>query len=150
MYVYTYKNIVFIFSGSQPHLMNEMFANPSNPFYRSTVFLQLEKIKFESYQEFIIQKFTEFKKEYPILDYSLIGSILTKRYRDDADLDINVLFDVPKEKQEEENVGRRWTLRNNAENLTIYQCCYLLLFVYLLLFIFQQLVEHPIISGLIW
>ena len=39
----------------------------------------------------IMKQFTEFKKEYPILDYSLIGSILTKRYRDDADLDINVL-----------------------------------------------------------
>jgi hypothetical protein len=57
------KNIIFIFSGSQPHLMNEMFANPSKPFYRSTVFLQLEKINFETYQEFIIQKFAEFKKE---------------------------------------------------------------------------------------
>ena len=34
----------------------------------------------------IMKQFTEFKKEYPILDYSLIGSILTKRYRDDADL----------------------------------------------------------------
>ena len=52
----------------------------------------------------IMKQFTEFKKEYPILDYSLIGSILTKRYRDDADLDINVLFDVPKEKQEEERL----------------------------------------------
>jgi len=57
------KNIVFIFSGSQPHLMNEMFANPSKPFFRSTVFLQLGKINFESYQEFIVQKFSEFKKE---------------------------------------------------------------------------------------
>ena len=27
----------------------------------------------------IMKQFTEFKKEYPILDYSLIGSILTKR-----------------------------------------------------------------------
>ena len=52
----------------------------------------------------IMKQFTEFKKEYPILNYSLIGSILTKRYRDDADLDINVLFDVPKEKQEEERL----------------------------------------------
>ena len=52
----------------------------------------------------IMKQFTEFKKEYPILDYSLIGSILTKRYRDDADLDINVLFDVRKEKQEEERL----------------------------------------------
>jgi hypothetical protein len=57
------KNIVFIFSGSQPHLMNEMFANPSKPFFRSTVFIQLEKIKFKSYHEFIIQKFAESKKE---------------------------------------------------------------------------------------
>ena len=57
------RNIIFIFSGSQPHLMNEMFANPSKPFFRSTVFMQLEKIKFETYQEFIIQKFAENKKE---------------------------------------------------------------------------------------
>jgi hypothetical protein len=58
-----FKNIIFIFSGSQPHLMNEMFANPSKPFFRSTVFLQLEKIDFETYQVFIIQKFAEFKKK---------------------------------------------------------------------------------------
>ena len=57
------KNVVFIFSGSQPHLMNEMFANPSKPFYGSTVFLQLDKIKFESYQKFILQKFAACKKE---------------------------------------------------------------------------------------
>ncbi len=52
----------------------------------------------------ITAQFEEFEKEYPILDYSLIGSILTKRYRNDADLDINVLFDVPKEKREEERL----------------------------------------------
>ncbi len=40
-----------------------MFANPTKPFYRSAVFLQLEKINFETYQEFIIQKFAESKKE---------------------------------------------------------------------------------------
>ena len=33
----------------------------------------------------------------PVLKYSLVGSILTKTYRDDADLDVNVLFDVPLE-----------------------------------------------------
>ena len=52
----------------------------------------------------IMKQLTEFKKEYPIINYSLIGSMLTKRYRDDADLDINVLFDVPQEKQEEERL----------------------------------------------
>ena len=57
------KNVVFIFSGSQPHLMNEMFANPSKPFYRSTNFLTLDKINFERYKNFIIEKFAEEKKE---------------------------------------------------------------------------------------
>jgi len=52
----------------------------------------------------IMKQFTDFKKEYPILEYSLIGSILTKRYRNDADLDVNVLFDIPEEKQEEERI----------------------------------------------
>ena len=67
----------------------------------------------------IMKQFTEFKKEYPILDYSLIGSILTKRYRDDADLDINVLFDVPKEKQEEERLrlSQKFLSAKNPDNI---------------------------------
>ena len=67
----------------------------------------------------IMKQFTEFKKEYPILDYSLIGSILTKRYRDDADLDINVLFDVPNEKQEEERLrlSQKFLSAKNPDNI---------------------------------
>ena len=67
----------------------------------------------------IMKQFTEFKKEYPILDYSLIGSILTRRYRDDADLDINVLFDVPKEKQEEERLrlSQKFLSAKNPDNI---------------------------------
>ncbi len=57
------QNVIFIFSGSQPHLMNEMFANPSNPFFRSTVILPLEKINFDSYQAYIIERFKNYKKE---------------------------------------------------------------------------------------
>jgi len=66
-----------------------------------------------------MKQFTEFKKEYPILDYSLIGSILTRRYRDDADLDINVLFDVPKEKQEEERLrlSQKFLSAKNPDNI---------------------------------
>ena len=61
------------------------------------------KIK-DSVLRLITEQFKEFESEYPILDYSLIGSILTKRYRNDADLDINVLFDVPEDKREEERL----------------------------------------------
>ncbi len=57
------KNVVFIFSGSQQHLMNDIFSNPSKPFYRSTLFLQLKKIPFNEYQDFIQEKFSDSRKE---------------------------------------------------------------------------------------
>ena len=61
------------------------------------------KIK-DSVLRMISKQFEEFETEYPIIKYSLIGSILTKRYRNDADLDINVLFNIPKDKREEERL----------------------------------------------
>lgn len=57
------KNVVFIFSGSQQHLMSDMFSNPSKPFFRSTLFMQLDKIELKSYQNFILKKFAEKDKE---------------------------------------------------------------------------------------
>ena len=61
----------------------------------------------------------EFEKEYPVLKYTLIGSILTKRWRFDADLDINVLFDVPEDKQEEERVrlSKKYLSASNPDNI---------------------------------
>ena len=48
----------------------------------------------------ILDQIDKFQEKYPVKKYSLIGSILTKRYRDDGDLDINVLFDVVEEDRE--------------------------------------------------
>jgi hypothetical protein len=45
--------------------------------------------------DIIENQIKQFNDLRPVLKYSLVGSILTKNYRDDADLDINVLFDVP-------------------------------------------------------
>ena len=61
----------------------------------------------------------EFESEYPILKTSLIGSILTKRYRNDADLDINILFDVPTDKQEEERtrLSKKYLSAKNPDNI---------------------------------
>ena len=55
----------------------------------------------KSVKDIILNQIDKFGEKYPVKKYSLIGSILTKKYRDDADLDMNILFDVPKEKQEE-------------------------------------------------
>ena len=69
----------------------------------------------------IMKQFTEFKEEYPVIKYSLIGSILTKRYRNDADLDINVLFDIPgsKEFKEEERLrlSKKFLSSSNPDNI---------------------------------
>ena len=55
--------------------------------------------------------FDQFGKKYPVVKYSLIGSILTKRYRQDADLDINVLFDVPEKEREAAHEELRKSLK---------------------------------------
>ena len=76
------------------------------------------KIK-SSVKSMIDKQIKEFEKEYPVIEIGLIGSILTKRYRNDADLDINVLFDVPKEKQEDERLrlSKQFLSSKNPENI---------------------------------
>ena len=76
------------------------------------------KIK-DSVKKQIADQLKEFESEYPILKTSLIGSILTKRYRNDADLDINVLFDVPADKQEQERerLSKKYLSAKNPDNI---------------------------------
>jgi len=76
------------------------------------------KIK-DSVKKQISDQLKEFETEYPILQTSLIGSILTKRYRNDADLDINVLFDVPADKQEDERtrLSKKYLSAKNPDNI---------------------------------
>jgi AAA+ ATPase superfamily predicted ATPase len=57
------KNVVFIFSGSQQHLMAEIFVSPQRPFFRSTQILKLEKLNREVYRDFIVLQFQNYNKE---------------------------------------------------------------------------------------
>lgn len=52
------KNVIFIYSGSQQHLMNEMFTFPSRPFYNSATLLKINRINREKYKSFIKKQFT--------------------------------------------------------------------------------------------
>jgi hypothetical protein len=72
------KNIVFIFSGSEQHLLNEMFADPSKPFFRSSLFMHLGRISHESYSRFITQKFSEHSK---VINEKVVSEILDWTYR---------------------------------------------------------------------
>ena len=69
--------------------------------------------------DMILDQIDKFQETYPVKKYSLIGSILTKRYRDDADLDINVLFDVPEEDREEERtlLSLKYLSTKNPDNI---------------------------------
>ena len=82
-------------------------ADTNNPKIKSSVKAMIDK------------QVKEFEKEYPVINVALIGSILTKRYRNDADLDINVLFDVPKEKQEDERLrlSKQFLSSKNPDNI---------------------------------
>jgi uncharacterized protein len=57
------KKVVFIFSGSQQHLINELFASPKRPFFRSTQMLKLEKLDSETYCKFIVTMFKKYDKK---------------------------------------------------------------------------------------
>ncbi len=67
------KNVVFIFSGSQQYLMNELFPVPSRPFYRSASMMRIGKIDRKEYSLFILKKFSE--NSIPISD-NIINQIL--------------------------------------------------------------------------
>jgi len=76
------------------------------------------KIK-ASVKKLIDAQIKDFAKEYPVIKIGLVGSILTKRYRNDADLDINVLFDVPKDKREDERIrlSKQFLSAKNPDNI---------------------------------
>jgi hypothetical protein len=51
------NNVRFIFSGSQQHLMTQLFTDPSRPFYQSAGFMKIDKIKPDVYASFIQHHF---------------------------------------------------------------------------------------------
>ena len=53
------SNVSFIFSGSRQHLMNDLFSDPSRPFYRSTDLLSVGKIDPAVYSGFIRRHFRQ-------------------------------------------------------------------------------------------
>ena len=57
------RNTCFIYSGSQRHMMAEIFISPSRPFYQSTSLMTIEPINCEKYVEFAQGLFREHHKE---------------------------------------------------------------------------------------
>jgi len=62
-YIQHCNNAVFIFSGSQRHMMGQMFNSPSRPFYQSTVTMAIDSIPLEKYSDFIENHFKKANRE---------------------------------------------------------------------------------------
>ncbi len=73
------QNVNFIFSGSNKHLLANIFTNAKRPFYQSTERMHLEEIPSESYYKFIA---SNFEKKNIHFENKVISFILewTKRH----------------------------------------------------------------------
>lgn len=71
-YIQKSTNCNFIFSGSESHLLQEMFNNQSRPFFQSTSSLNLGPIAKSTYGEFAKGNFEKFGRT---VDLSALGSI---------------------------------------------------------------------------
>lgn len=61
-YIQHLSNVHFIFSGSERHMLSEMFMSSARPFYNSTDILELHAIAKPIYREFVVEQFTRFDK----------------------------------------------------------------------------------------
>lgn len=68
-------NARFIFAGSEPSMLIDMFGRANRPFYQSTFTLHLESIPLEKYIEFARMHFRESKKE---IENALIKEVYDK------------------------------------------------------------------------
>jgi AAA+ ATPase superfamily predicted ATPase len=57
------KQVRFIFSGSSPHLLNQMFYQVKRPFFASTQSVELHEINENVYKTFITVKFQKYKRK---------------------------------------------------------------------------------------
>lgn len=58
-------NCHFIFAGSEPDMLINMFNNQDKPFYKSADFMQIDRINLKKYTEFAMGLFSEHLKQIP-------------------------------------------------------------------------------------
>ena len=99
----SFKDYLFKYLKDKPSVLKDSIIDIPRQRYAPGVFDNADtdnpKLK-KVVVDMILDQIDSFQEKYPVKKYSLIGSILTKKYRDDADLDINVLFDVPEKDRE--------------------------------------------------
>jgi len=62
-YIQECRNAVFVLSGSQRHVMNEMFSSPARPFYQSVTLMNISTIPLDAYCQFASYHFSNNHKQ---------------------------------------------------------------------------------------
>jgi AAA+ ATPase superfamily predicted ATPase len=88
-------NVQFVFSGSEKHLLADIFTSYRMPFYQSTRMMTIDKISEKAYSEFIVRHFKSAKKEIQadVLDFILQSSYRHTFYTQAM---LNLLFSISK------------------------------------------------------
>ena len=94
-YMQDTKNIRFLFSGSQRHLLLELFNNPKQPLFRMVDQLILEEIDSKKYKEFIISQFDKAKR---VIQPEVVEDLLNwaRSHTFYVQVICNKLFSLPK------------------------------------------------------
>lgn len=66
------KHTIFIFSGSQRHLMSQIFNSPSKPFYQSVISVDLKPLERQTYIDFSQRQFIHYGRD---IDPALVGMV---------------------------------------------------------------------------
>ena len=61
-YIQHMRNAHFIFSGSERHMLEEMFNSAAHPFYNSASYMALDAIPMEKYTDFVCHWFEQYNK----------------------------------------------------------------------------------------
>ena len=110
------NKVVFIFSGSEFHLLNDIFNDYKKPFYQSARMISIGKIEKEKYKKFIIEHFKRSKKQIDpiIIDHVLeISHIHTFYVQAIANL-LYGLDELPKSIKEFELLFRDYILEKSV------------------------------------
>lgn len=62
-YIQHLGNAHFIFSGSERHMLEEMFNSSARPFYKSASYMWLDAIPEDKYVEFVCNRFAQYDKQ---------------------------------------------------------------------------------------
>lgn len=69
------NNATFIFSGSERHMMGEIFTSPKRPFYQSTTLFFLDRLPLDKYSDFCTRHFVKAGKT---LDESVVPELYSR------------------------------------------------------------------------